>query len=44
MNILSNRHKLPDNILKIAKERGVSPETLINTWPSEKLKQEKQTA
>ena len=33
--------KLSDDILKVARKRGVSPETLINLWISEKIRQEK---
>ncbi len=36
--------KLSERILELAKKRGVSAETLINLWLSEKLKQEKQIA
>lgn len=36
--------KLSDSILELAGKRGISPETLINLWLSEKLRQEKQTA
>ena len=36
--------KLSDSILELARKRGISPETLINLWLSEKLKQEKQIA
>ena len=34
--------KLSDNILELARKRGISPETLINLWVSEKIKQEKE--
>ena len=34
--------KLSDNIVALARKRGISPETLINLWVSEKLKQEKE--
>ncbi|HHN63997.1 MAG TPA: hypothetical protein ENK09_01375 [Nitrospirae bacterium] len=37
--------KLSDSILELAQKRGISAETLINLWLSEKIKQEeKQTA
>ncbi len=37
--------KLSDSILEFAQKRGISAETLINLWLSEKIKQEeKQTA
>ena len=31
-------------ILKLARKRRISPETLINLWISEKIRQEKETA
>ena len=34
--------KLSDNIVALARKRGISAETLINLWVSEKLKQEKE--
>lgn len=36
--------KLSDSILEHARKRGISPETLINLWLSEKIKEEKQIA
>ena len=36
--------ELSNYIIELAKKRGISPETLINLWISEKIKQEKQTA
>ncbi len=36
--------KLSDNILEFARKRGISSETLINLWISEKIRQEKETA
>ncbi len=36
--------ELSDNISKLARKRGISPETLINLWISEKIRQEKETA
>ncbi len=36
--------KLSDNIVALAKKRGISPETLINLWVSEKIKKEKESA
>ena len=36
--------KLSGNILELARKRGISPETLINLWVSEKIRQEKETA
>ena len=36
--------ELSDYIIELAKKRGISPETLINLWISEKIRQEKQTA
>ncbi|RMD56662.1 MAG: hypothetical protein D6828_03995, partial [Nitrospirae bacterium] len=36
--------KLSNNIVKLAKKRGISPETLINLWIYEKIRQEKETA
>lgn len=35
--------KLSDNVLELAKRRGISAETLINLWVSEKIKQELET-
>ena len=35
--------KLSDNIFELAKKQGVSPETLINLWVSEKIRQQKET-
>jgi len=32
--------KLSDNILELARKRGISPETLINLWISERIRQE----
>ena len=34
--------KLSNTILELAKKRGISPETLINLWVSEKIRQEKE--
>ncbi|RKX62227.1 MAG: hypothetical protein DRP41_07530 [Thermodesulfobacteriota bacterium] len=36
--------ELSDYILKLARKRRISPETLINLWISEKIRQEKETA
>lgn len=34
--------KLSEDILEHARKRGISPETLINVWLFEKIKQEEQ--
>ncbi len=36
--------KLSKSISELARKRGISPETLINMWLSEKIRQEKQIA
>ena len=36
-------NKLSDSILELARKRGISPETLVNLWVSEKVAQEKET-
>jgi len=36
--------ELSDYILELTRKRGISPETLINLWISEKIRQEKETA
>ena len=36
--------KLSESISEVARRRGISPETLINLWLSEKIEKEKQTA
>ncbi len=36
--------KLSNSIFELARKRGISPETLINLWLSERIKQEKKTA
>ncbi len=35
--------KLSIYVLEFAKKRGVSPETLVNLWISEKISEEKET-
>jgi len=36
--------KLSESILELARKRGISAETLINLWLSEKIEKEKQIA
>ncbi len=36
--------KLSNNIIELARKRGISPETLVNLWISEKIKQERESA
>ena len=35
---------LSNNVLELARKRGISPEKLINLWVSEKIREEKETA